>query len=44
MAKFSDDAYATFSDAVLEEAQSVWSAHPLLNETLEEFADALLEL
>ena len=39
-----DDDYATFSDADLEEIQSVCSANPFLNETLEEFVDALLEL
>eukprot|EP00435_Cladocopium_sp_Y103_P040948 s1631_g11.t1 len=39
-----DDDYATFSDADLEEIQSVCSANPFLKEILEEFADALLEL
>lgn len=40
---FEDD-YATFSDADLEEIQSVCSANPFLKETLEEFVDSLLEL
>ena len=40
----SNDAYATFSDADLEEIQSVCSEHTFLKETLEEFVDALLEL